>query len=126
MKFEPLADYLDGQGIVTKGQTLFIHYMPQTIKIGALMLGKLTGTPIDPELPGYYKTGFRIIVRHQDIVDGLAMANQIKDALNMRNVELPGMSIRYIVPKHEPVLFPISEGDHLEISINFDAVYVAT
>lgn len=126
MKLDALAQILIDEGIATAGVDLFIHKMPSNIKVGVLLLNKLSGTPIDFELPGYRRTGFQVIVRHTDYAQGIMLANNVSTALTFKGVEstLGDMLIKHILPKHEPVVFPVSEGDFLEISVNFDAVYI--
>lgn len=126
MKLEPVLQKLVDDGLGVAGQDLFVHRMPDTVTVGALLLSKLSGTPIDHELPGYRKTSFQVIVRHTDYVQGEQLAEQISSALTIRNAQVGSLKVKYIQPMHEPVIFPISEGDHLEISVNYDAVYVQT
>jgi len=124
MKIEPLAEYLESEGIAKAGKDLFAYYMPDSVSEGILLISSLEGTPIDTELPGYRKTGFQVIIRHDDHVKGRALADQVSSALTMSNTTLTDMYVNYIRPRHEPVVFPSSEGDFLEFSVNYDANYV--
>lgn len=126
MNLEPLAQKLSDDGIATAGVDLFIHNMPSNVTKAVLLLSNLTGTPIDFELPGYRRTSFQAIIRHTDYVQGLALANEVSEALTFKSGEsiLDTLHIKHILPRHEPVVFPVSEGDFLEISVNFDAVYI--
>ena len=124
MNLKPIAEYLESQGLGTGGRDLFVNYMPEDVQQGILLMNKLSGTPIDWELPGYRRSGFQLIVRHTDDEAGLLMAEQLSDALTLTNTTLTGMLVKVIRPKHEPVVYPVSKGDYLEISVNFEAIYV--
>jgi hypothetical protein len=126
VKLDSVAEYLAAQGLGVIGTSLFMHSMPEKVKQGVLLLSGLGGTKIDPYLPGFYRAKFQVIVRHQDHQQGVALADQVKDALTLRQVQMTGAKFHFIQPIHEPVVFPVSKGDNLEISINFDAAYVAT
>jgi hypothetical protein len=121
MKLEPLAQYLKDQDIAIPGTDLFIYEMPSSVKVGILILTSLSGTNINYELPDYRKTTFQVIVRHTDHVKGRELAELVSSGLTMSGATLEGMSVNYIRPKHEPVVYPVSEGDFLEFSVNFDA-----
>ena len=126
MKMDSLAQKISDDGLATPGVNLFIHKMPSKVESGILLLNKLSGTPIDFELPGYRRTGFQVIVRHTDYTAGIELMENVVSSLTIKGGEtlLGDMHVKHILPKHEPVVFPVSEGDFLEISVNFDAVYI--
>ena len=126
MKLEPIAEALEVGGIGTRGTSIFIHRMPEKVTAGILLLSRLTGTPIDREIPGLRKTSFQVIVRGRDYANGYNLAEQISALLTIEGGMLGDINIHWILPKHEPVVYPVSKGDLLEISVNFEAVYVAT
>lgn len=123
MNLYPLAQRLHGLGIGTMGQTLFIRSMPATVTTGILLLSDLSGTQLDYELPGFKRTGFQVIVRHTDYAQGVALMGQVTAALTLLKTTVGDFYVHWIRPKHEAVVFPTSEGDLLEISVNFEAVY---
>ena len=126
MNLQELANYLSDGGIVTQGKDLFIHNMPAKVDSGVLLRGKLTGTPINHELPGYRRTGFQAVIRHTDYKEGFELAETVSSELTFKGGDtvLGSIVVKHILPKHEPVVFPVSEGDFLEFSVNFDAVYI--
>lgn len=124
MNLAPLAEYLELEDIAVAGKDLFLYQMPSTVSVGILLLTPLSGTEIDYYLPGYRKTTFQVIVRHTDHVEGQALAELISATLTLANKQLTNMNVNYIRPKHEPVVYPVSEGDFLEFSVNYDANYV--
>jgi hypothetical protein len=108
-----------------KDGTLFVNSMPQSIKLGVALMGKLTGDPIDYELPKYRKTGFQLVVRAQNYQQGEELVKAAVEALTItRPTALEEHRVNYVRPKHDPVSFPVSDGNNTEFSVNFDAVYV--
>lgn len=127
MNLEAIANYLVTQGVGISGQSLFVYRMPPAINEGILLISDLKGTEIDYELPGFKRTTFQAIVRHTEHVAGRALADLVSSTLTLENgFVLSNLLVRYIRPRHEPVMYPVSEGDYLEFSVNFDAVYIET
>lgn len=126
MKLEPIAEYLHSLGIATPGKDLFAYSAPSSAPNNSVLLvSPLTGTDIDYELPCFRRTKFQVIVRGSDHVEGVKLAEKIMDALTLENSSvMPEISIKYMRPRHEPVVFPSSEGDLLEVSVNYDTVYI--
>jgi len=125
MNLMPLADRLEAAGLGTKGVDLFLNMMPADVTTAIMMRPPLRGTPIDWELPGFYKAEFQLIVRSPSYEDGLALTNQVVDALTIIQEEVVGpLAFNYCRPRTEPVAFPISEGNLLEFNVYFDACYV--
>tara|TARA_R110000851_G_C13102760_1_gene569250 strand:- start:33162 stop:33545 length:384 start_codon:yes stop_codon:yes gene_type:complete len=127
MKLEPIAQHLVTEDVAEQGVDLFIYNMPSGVEIGILLISSLSGTEIDYELPGFKRTSFQAIVRHTEFVEGRELADLVSSTLTLKNgTMLDNLLVRYIRPRHEPVVYPVSEGDYLEFSINFDAVYIET
>ena len=124
MILEAVAEFLKSERVAVGGKDLFIHEMPSKVSIGVLLLTPLSGTTINHELPKYRTAGFQVIVRHTDHVNGRLLVDQVMASLTMANVTLGGLKVNFIRPKHEPVVYPTSEGDFLEFSVNYDANYV--
>jgi len=119
-----LAEQDIGLRISGSEKNLFVHHMPARVASGVLLRQSFVGTPVDHELPGFYKTSFQVIVRHGDYKKGEALALSVRGVLTIRMERQVGnMWVRHILPRHEPLVYPVSEGDRLEWSINFDAVY---
>ena len=90
--------------------------------------GESECTKVDYELPEYRKTSFQIIVRThtQKYLSGDAIARGIFKELNLSEVQLDSIFIKYLRPRHEPVSFRGSPGNNVEFSINFDICFVIT
>lgn len=119
MNLFPLRQYIIDQAFTTL--PVFVHEMPARVTEGVLVLPKLSGANYDPELPGYYKTGFQVIVRHTGYQEAYAEAMKLFDGLKSeQEIVLPEYTIFYLRPKHLPVSYPRSEGHQVESSVNID------
>ena len=124
MDMMPIANKLQSLNLGEQGKTLFINFMPMECKNGILLRSPLSGTQIDHELPGYYKTEFNVIVRGHDYMAAAAKMQQVMTALCIFETTLDGVQFKYVRPKTLPVTFPVSEGNFFEIQVGFDANYV--
>lgn len=126
MDIKTVAEYLASQtDLVFEGpnKDLFIYSMPETVRRGVLLGEEYAGTPIDHELPKYFRTGFQVVIRHEDPVKGRELADEVSDVLTFRGKLIGTLNVRHILPRHQPLVYPVSQGDLFEWSINFDAVY---
>lgn len=122
-----LCDYLQAQGFGAPGDTLFIGLMAQNVDNGILLRSPLQGIAYNYEMPGYFaRVHFQMIVRCQDFAVGYDLATRASQALTLvdDSTSLPGYKINYLRPRHEPVSYPLSAGNNLEFSVNFDVNYV--
>lgn len=126
MKLDVLAQALEDALVGKIGRDIFVHFMPDQIVEGVLLLNSLSGAAIDHELPGYRRSTFQVIVRHQDYDEGEALARTVAGILTMEYETFTGVTTRYVRPKHDPVVYPVSKGDNLEFSVNYEAVYILT
>lgn len=127
MLLKIIAEYAESINAGTIGRDLFAYNMPETSNLGVLLRQPLTGAEIDYELPGYRKAKFQVIVRCKpvEIEQGLVKITEFVDMITvLSEMNLSGMQIKYMRPRHDPVLYPVSEGNNLEYSVNFDVVYV--
>lgn len=127
MDLLPIARHLHAAriGLFMDGRdkNLFIYSMPELVS-AVLLRDDPSGTAIDHELVGMYRTEFQVVVRRDDHVKGSEMALAISEALTISE-SVVGASIYawYIRPLHLPIVFPVSDGGLLEFSVNFDACY---
>jgi len=126
MKLEGIQDYLEAEDVGETGVDLFINHMDDEVKEGVVLMSPLTGTYIDHELPNYRKGSFQVIVRARDYESGDELARTISDLLTLENTRttIDDMAIKYMRPKHEPIVFPRLQGGGLEFSVNFEVAYV--
>jgi len=126
MKLEPLAEWLERQGFGKRGRDIFVHHMPESAKRGILMTIPVFGQETYPDLPSLRRSRFQVIVRGYDYKNGLEKAHEIQNALTWdeRQETLNDeITIAHMFPRHDPIPFPSSKGDILEIAVTFDAAY---
>lgn len=123
MNLMPIAEFIEGAGLGVMGETLFINTIPADAPKGVLLRNHLSGTKIDYELPGYYKTGFRVIVRARDYQEGEALIEEVCAALTVQHKRVGNMDVIYMRPLTDPVVFPMSGGNLLEFATDIDIVF---
>lgn len=126
MNAMPLIERLQTAGIGIPGTSLFLNMMPTECELGVLLKPPLTGTKINYELPGYFKTGLQVVARSHDYAQGLDLVKRAVAALLIKTEEQVGpMLIRYLRPRHQPVAFPLSEGNFIEFNVQMEICYNA-
>jgi hypothetical protein len=124
MNVEAIAQILeDGLSGLKIGKDIFFNHAPAGKTPCVLIKEPFAGTEIDWETPPYRKARFQVVVRARDYPTGRALAQQVSDVLTIGERDVPGMAIQHIRPRHEPVSYPVSEGDWIEFSVNFDSFY---
>jgi hypothetical protein len=125
MKLEAVADIVHNLGIAIKGDTLYIHHMPEGKQVGVLLLDDSdTPTEIDEYIPKLRKSNFRAVIRGVGYQDAIALANQVRDALNLHNQTVNGLLFLRLRPTYDPVAYPIPDSDVVEVSVNLWAAYI--
>jgi hypothetical protein len=119
MNLFPIAEKLEADGVGVMAETIFINMIPAEAPTGVLLRNPLQGTEIDYELPGFYKTQFKVIVRATTYPDGEALIQAVFDSLTMLDKQVGTMFVKYMRPKTKPVVFPLSKGNLLEFSADF-------
>ncbi|MBP2498250.1 hypothetical protein ABID82_005141 [Methylobacterium sp. PvP062] len=130
MRIDLLADLLEAAKIGTPGTSIFEDEMPADARAGVLLRLPILGVPIDWEIPGYLKGQVQAIVRAQKVATGDALARKVSEALTFtdrsftddKGVEV--MFVNYLRPRTLPIIYPRSDGNGKEWSINLDACYV--
>lgn len=124
MNLEPFANCLQAMDVGVIGNNIFLYNMPNTVHEGILFVAPLSGMKIDPDLPNYRKGKFQVIVRSEAYSDAKELADSVMGVLDFANKVVDNYSVKYVRPRTEPVVFPVSEGDYIEFSLNFNTVYV--
>lgn len=123
MNLMPVAQKLEDDGFGVMGTSIFINMIPIECPEGILLRNKLSGTIVDYELPGYYKTTFQLIVRTQDYAAGDTLIEGICEKLTLNNKMLGAMRFIYMRPITLPVVFPLSKGNLLEFAADFGVAF---
>lgn len=129
MIYDILSQKLQSAGY-QPGRTLFIGTVPGTATRAVMLRTPLSGTPIDPSIPGRYRGQVQVVVRHADAAAGNLEAAQVQRLLTVQSREhYPATSERGIVhldlcfPRTLPVQYPRLDGNLIEWSQSFDIVW---
>jgi hypothetical protein len=130
MIWDIIRDKLEGAGLATRGQSLFIHAFPPDVNVGVGLFEPLGGIICDPHIPNFYKPELRVIVRHNKVREGRALAEQVMRTLTVRGEELyPANAdrgeaeLKVFYPKSLPIQFPALDGKTFEWSLNFRTAF---
>jgi hypothetical protein len=125
---DTFAERLEANLLGKRGKTIFTYAMPAHVEEGILLRDPLDGVAIDHELPGFFReAGFQLLVRATSHASGMELAQSATECLTISaDTQFTGYLVRYSRPDHLPLVFPASEGDLLEISVNFSYCYVVT
>lgn len=122
--FVALAQRLEDGGCGKCAKTIFIDTLPDETTKGIVLRSSITGDVIDHELPGFMKATFRLIARASFHSDGYALVEKAIKALTIeRPVEVGSMNIRYCRPITTPMVYPLSNGNLREFSVNMSIAY---
>lgn len=121
MNLQAVVEYLQAQNQGKIGVDLFAYFMPADIENGVLVINS-TPVSIDPYM-GTRGGSLQIIVRGNDVLKIKSKAEALSGLLNQEGLSLGGMSFRDLHPTHEPFIYPRTDGNHLEASVNFSFVY---
>lgn len=126
MNLMPLIVRLQAATLGEQGVSLFLNMMPSEAESAILLRSPLSGSRINYELPGFYQTQFQVIVRSHDYALGDKLMAQVLTALTMTDTQVGPMLFNYIRPHTDPVVFPLSAGNLLEINVLMDCCFVVT
>jgi hypothetical protein len=125
MRVEGLKNYIEGKGVGVSGVSLFVNFIPDTVKEGIMLSSGLIRDVINYELPGYHRASFQLIARSQQYQTGYDLIAAAAKALTFGSTrDIEGIIYNFVRPQHEAVNYPISSGNLIEFSQHFDACYV--
>jgi hypothetical protein len=125
MHLEPIAALLEQEGIGTRAKTIFINTM-RLEDTGILLKPDYRGTAIDPELPGYFKGSFALVVRAKSYSAGAALIKRAMDALWIEGETTlaDGMLVKWCRARTLPINYPVPASGVTEFVANIDCCYV--
>ena len=125
MELKSVADYLEQEGQGVMGKTIFVGEMPAACTAGILLLDRYYGTQINPYLPKYRMTGFRIAVRNPDYEAGKFAARSLNNTLTLTaDTQMPDILVKLMIPQNAPRPYRRSVGGYWEFEVDFDCTYV--
>jgi hypothetical protein len=127
MNLEALALYFQANDCGIPGVTLFANEMPDTCNDGTLLMGSYSGDRIDHNMPGWFVTEFRIVVRATDFVTGKTLAAKVcKVATTHAGFTAGNMLVRQCLPVNTPRSYRRSAGGYWEFEADVEIVFVDT
>lgn len=126
LKLNAVKEIVENQGIAIFGDDLYIYHMPETTQEGVLLLDDTdTPTEIDEYIPKLKKSNFRAIVRGKGYEDAMARATALRNTLDLyEHTASNGIKFLRLKPTYDPIAYPISGGDVVEVSVNLWAAYI--
>lgn len=125
MNLEAVMTHLQDSAVGEEGKSLFITEMPYECKEGILLMDTYSGTKIDHELPGYYDTGYRFVVRSANYARGFALAKQASRVLTtQREMLMGGLTFKRSLPVNRPKPYRRSEAGVWEFEVDVECTYL--
>jgi hypothetical protein len=118
-----MQDLIDAAGIAKIGVDLYLLTMPADVQDGVMIRPPLTGDAIDCEQPGFYKSEFLIIVRHDDVEIAEAKCQQISELLTFYRRTIDNVFYTQVYPRTKPIPYPRSGAGTIEWGIPFEIAW---
>ncbi|MFP3609179.1 minor capsid protein [Paraburkholderia sp. SIMBA_050] len=126
MHLEPIAALLEANNCGVRGESIFINEM-RVEDSGLLLKASYKGTPIDPELPDYYKGTFALIARGKGYANTKAVIEAAMTVLKIeQETQVGELFVKYLRAKTLPISYPIPSSGMIEFVTNIDCAYVLT
>lgn len=123
MELMPFMKLLEKNKVAKIDKSLFMYSLPGAAQNGILLREELTGTVIDYELPGYYRTSFQIVVRDIEYDSAKVKMKQVIDNLTLVEVPLDMMWIKFCRPRTTPGAYQQTPGSQVEFSVYMDLCF---
>lgn len=121
---ENIVTFLRDQNIAQLGSNVYRQMIPANQSPAAGVYTGLDGIRIDHELPNYHNDDLQVIVRADTYDEAYSIAEAVSAALDISEQDVGSLHINYLRPRHLPAVYPRSEGDNYEASVNFDFNFV--
>lgn len=124
MNLEIIFNHLEAKGLGAEGSDLFLHNMPPHVETGILIKENLNGTMINHELPGYYRTSFKVIARSSNYTAASDLMNEVSRALSFKDKTLEGTYFQFVRPMTRPLSYRVSDSNNFEVAVQFEVACV--
>lgn len=123
MDLQDIIDLLSNEDFGTEGVDLFRSFMPAEIDEGLLVTAQMPAS-ID-KYNKHRKGSIQVIARGRDYDEVRDLMISVSTFLTIEGHEGDSAYYHYICPRHEPLIYPKSDANYLEASVNFDVAYNA-
>ncbi|WEU67486.1 minor capsid protein [Xanthomonas phage JGB6] len=125
-KLYAVAEILTNEGIAIPGDTLYIANMPEGYQNGVVLIDDPDSpTEIDEYIPKLKKSDFRAVIRGSNYENAMALAKQVRVTLDKYNYTATnGLKFLRLKPTYDPIAYPVSDSDVIEVSVNLWTAYI--
>jgi len=105
----------------------FAYQMPENAPDPSVMIiPPIKGLQYDLYLPNRYRGPFQALIRTKDIASAHSKAAEILRMLEVVNTQMGDLNVVRIVPTITPIVYPKSDSDLYEASVNFEIIMIDT
>lgn len=119
MNTKHVMDYLSAQGFGTPGVDLFRDNMPAKVTKGILVTNQ-TLTRRNAYVQNYMSGVFEITARAKTFDEVRETMNSVSDAISGQGQVMGDLKFLIISPANDPLVYPVSDADHVEASVLFN------
>jgi hypothetical protein len=105
----------------------FAYQMPEKAPSPSVMvIPPIEGLQYDLYLPNRYRGPFQALVRTKNIGEAHQKGAEILRLLEVVNTQMGDLNVVRIVPTSTPIVYPKSDADLYEASVNFEITMIDT
>ena len=119
-----IVTLLENAGLGTSGTDIFAYHSPPDVHNCIIVYPSNDPPPVDPQTPYYYRGKFQVIVRNADYNAGIEICKAVQAALTINETETAQMKVKQCRPLYQARIYRRSGSGALEMSINFQIIYV--
>lgn len=119
-----ILSILENAGLGTTGTDLFAYHSPPDVHNCIIVYPSNDPPQINPETPFYMRGKFQVIVRNADYAAGIEVCKAVEAALTINESDTEQMHIKQCRPLYQARIYRRSGSGDLEMSINFQVIYV--
>lgn len=127
MIFEPLIDYLESNVSVVslrRGSNLFAHHMPLDTQMAIMLKNSYAGISVDPYMKEMRYGKIVLVGRGTNFQKLHELVIHASDILRITNVRISDeIHAHVVMPTTEPLVYPTSIANQLEMSVNISVKY---
>lgn len=122
MNLQHVVDRLAAAGLGVPGVTLFRERMPMAVAEG-LLVCELQPNTINPYVMGLKRGTFAVVARGSELDAIRARLQSATAELTVQGWIVDSTHYRHVTPRHDPFIYPRSDGDLYEGNVLFDYVF---
>ena len=124
MDLQAIVDRIEIEGLGVPGVNLFRMFMPASVEEGLVVLPSQLPVEIDMYTTVKRQGQFRVVARGIDWDGPRNLLMEVSKVLHGEGLQFGEEYYFYMIPQHEPLLYPLSDGDLVEGSVSFNCCYV--